>query len=428
MRRVIEKFLTSFPKLRKKLRKYRQLASFSFSRKRGDEAHVDSQVRLLTPWDWAGVPYESGELFFGYYDKSPWNQNGNRMLFHFRKKKANRRLEIRIFDKEEKKCWTVGESQAWNFQQGTMAQWLRGLKDERIIFNDIIQDKLVARMVSIHGDNESIISLPIQTVHPNGREALTLNYRRFLVLRPDYGYSTPVENFSPFQPLDRDGIWRVDLTTGEGELIVSLEQLHAIEPRKEMNPEKTQVNHIIFSPTGTRCVFMHRWFYRHVMYSRLYIMDWSSKNLHLLLDTQMISHYHWFDDDHLIVYGRVPENRDTYFLINVVDGSYRVLAEDLFERFGDGHPSFSPDRRWIVTDTYPDLSFKQHLLLYNLQANRLWEVGNFIYSPRYFGMTRCDLHPRWSPDGLKVSIDSVWKGFRSSYILDVSSIVGTPSR
>jgi putative transposase len=36
---------------------------------------------------------------------------------------------------------------------------------------------------------------------------------------------------------------------------------------------------------------------------------------------------------------------------------------------------------------------------------------------------RCDLHPRWSPDGRQVCIDSAHEGERQMYIVDVSELV-----
>jgi len=36
---------------------------------------------------------------------------------------------------------------------------------------------------------------------------------------------------------------------------------------------------------------------------------------------------------------------------------------------------------------------------------------------------RCDLHPRWSRDSKKVSIDSAHEGSRQIYVLDVEKIV-----
>ncbi len=434
---ITKKLLIYFPELTLRVWQFYQLVCFSFSRSRQHALNIDDHAKLITPWDWAGVPSESGELFFGYFDKSPWSPNGDRMILHFRKRRASRRVEIRVFDKEKNTCQKVGESSAWNFQQGTMAQWLHDSSGARIIFNDVVNDELVARIVSSNGVEESVIPFPIQTVHPNGQEAFTLNYKRLLKLRPEYGYYPRVKNFTPNQQLEKDGIWRVDLLSGKGELVVSLAELLTMPPRREMNPVKTKINAIFFSPTGKRCAFVHRWFLPKDKYTRLYVMDSNGMNLRLLLDSGLpaenhwhsllASHYYWRDDDHLIVCGWTPDKRGRYFQLNVVTGYCQGIGEGALDDFGDGHPSYSPDRHWIVTDTYPDENFQQHLLLYRIHQNELLEVGRFLHSPRFFGLTRCDLHPRWSPDGENISIDSVWKGFRSSYILEVSSVMQTMS-
>ena len=51
------------------------------------------------------------------------------------------------------------------------------------------------------------------------------------------------------------------------------------------------------------------------------------------------------------------------------------------------------------------------------------EIGKFLSPLDYYDYYRCDLHPRWSPDGKLLSIDSTHSGMRESYIIDVSKIV-----
>ena len=49
----------------------------------------------------------------------------------------------------------------------------------------------------------------------------------------------------------------------------------------------------------------------------------------------------------------------------------------------------------------------------------------YFHSPKeYAGEWRCDLHPRFSPDGRKVTIDSPHTGGRQIYLIDISGIVG----
>jgi hypothetical protein len=90
----------------------------------------------------------------------------------------------------------------------------------------------------------------------------------------------------------------------------------------------------------------------------------------------------------------------------------------------DGHVSFSPDRRWVLNDTYPDRYDMRTLMLYRWANARRIDIAR-LHSPksRWWGEIRCDLHPRWSRDGKQVCIDSVHTGERQMYVLDVGEIV-----
>jgi Tol biopolymer transport system component len=89
----------------------------------------------------------------------------------------------------------------------------------------------------------------------------------------------------------------------------------------------------------------------------------------------------------------------------------------------DGHCSFSPDGRWILTDTYPDAEGKRTLILFRPEDGVRVDMGRF-HAGGLAGPVRCDLHPRWSPDGRRVCFDSVHEGTRQMYVMDVSEVVG----
>jgi Tol biopolymer transport system component len=86
----------------------------------------------------------------------------------------------------------------------------------------------------------------------------------------------------------------------------------------------------------------------------------------------------------------------------------------------DGHCSYSPDRQWVLTDTYPDDRHERTLLLYHPESGRRLDLGRFHSPPALEGECRCDLHPRWSRDGRRVCFDSAHEGTRQMYVLDVT--------
>ena len=92
----------------------------------------------------------------------------------------------------------------------------------------------------------------------------------------------------------------------------------------------------------------------------------------------------------------------------------------------NGHNTYLPigDNAWILNDTYPDDERLQTLYLYHTPTDRRIVLGRFYAPPDYRGEWRTDLHPRFSPDGTKVVIDSTHEEIgRQMYLLDISSIV-----
>ena len=369
------------------------------------------------------APDNSFSGFFGYFDKSPWSIDNNRYLYHRVYRNDDKECRIMLSDLENNTNTEIDVTQAWNWQQGAMLQWLPG--SNAIIYNTIKHNKLAAKIVRLDNLERHIVNMPIQVIHPNGKEGLTLNYRRLSKLAPDYGYNVQVENFSPDQELSQDGIWYFELFYGEPKLIVTLEELTEIEPRPEMQAAHHKVNHILYSPDGSKFVFMHRWIGKGGKFSRLYVGNNPHGNeLRILMDERMVSHYTWRDNDNLLVFGRTSKEGDRYYLVNVNTGRLKVIGRDVLDIYGDGHPTYSPDRRWIITDTYPDKARMRHLLLYDNKEDILIKAGSFFAPWKFDGTRRVDLHPRWSPDGTKVSIDSAHEGVRKTYIIGVSQFMG----
>ena len=79
----------------------------------------------------------------------------------------------------------------------------------------------------------------------------------------------------------------------------------------------------------------------------------------------------------------------------------------------------------MLTDTYPDKEEKRGLILFDRDTDTRYDLGRFS-SPRSEqqpGDIRCDLHPRWSADGNRITFDAIHEGFRGIYMMDISGLV-----
>jgi hypothetical protein len=376
-------------------------------------------------------PITSGKHhFFGYYDKYPWNASGRFHLalevdFIDRQPTRDDLVTIGMIDTEDGNRWIpLAQTSAWNWQQGTMLQWLPSSPEDTIIYNNRDDDdRFYAVIHNVVTGKKRRLSRSFYAV---GQDyAVGLNYARLHHTRPGYGYPDGAENTLPDQHPDHDGVYRIDLDTGESELIISLQMLFETQtiPRMHLGPH--WVNHLTISPEGSNFVFLNRCqFDPKVRFNdRFYRSSPDGKDIRLVHDNTYFSHFGYFDERTIVAYARTPGTEiDEYALYDLYEDKFTPIGQDVFS--SDGHCSFSPDRKWMLTDTYPDADSNRVLILYEMATGRRVDIGKFFSPPELKNEIRCDLHPRWSCDGRKVSIDSAHTGERQVYVIDVSDITG----
>ena len=136
----------------------------------------------------------------------------------------------------------------------------------------------------------------------------------------------------------------------------------------------------------------------------------------------------WRDPTSLLAWANRPKPdgpglQARYFRFADRTGEVETLGEGILTR--DGHMTYSPDGRWLLTDEYPDpQDRKRTLILYCLADGARVEVGRYYAPPEIDGELRCDLHPRFNRDGTQVCFDSAHEGSRQVYVMDVGQIVG----
>jgi hypothetical protein len=223
-------------------------------------------------------------------------------------------------------------------------------------------------------------------------------------------------------------MWSLDLATGRSKLILSFAQAAAIPYSfKEAAPKpgaKHWFNHLLHSPSGKRFIFLHRW--RNPGQSgfntRLFTAGVDGRDLYELDPYGKTSHFIWRDDETILAWAWHPAHGDRFFLYKDRTPQVEVIGEGIMTV--NGHCTYLPGNKFILNDTYPDKDRKQNVYLYEVATKRRIPLGSFHSAPEYTGEWRCDTHPRFSPDGKKVVIDSPHNGGRQMYLIDVSSIVG----
>ncbi|MBK1728805.1 hypothetical protein CKO14_05335 [Halorhodospira halophila] len=306
-------------------------------------------------------------------------------------------------------------TRAFNWQQGARLQWL---DTHTFLYNDFDsnEQRYVARLRDSEGSWLRDLSHAVYDASAQSGLAVSINFERLAQLRPDYGYFARAVGAAPPMPSDHeDGLWVVPVDGSAPSLAVSLATLSDKSGRKG---DQRKVNHPMLDPTGKHCVFLYRVFEQGRRHDSLWLLDLTTGSLDQLLDTGMVSHLAWYDTDWLIGYLRGQDGKDGYYWLDR-SGHLQPLAERKLDEHGDGHPSVHG--RWVVTDTYPDKGRLQHLRLLDLETGRVEHVGSFFHGFRYAGPQRCDLHPRFAPDGQAIFFDSVHEGLRRLYCVDVRS-------
>lgn len=367
------------------------------------------------------TPNDGNEYFCGYYGKSPFDATDRFLLFNkaketYRDTAPSDPLELCVLDVEKNDIYVIGKVYAWNNQQGCMAQWIGPDYYSKIIYNDYRDGEYCSIVFNwILKQEEKVIPLPIYDLSNDGKTALTLDFSRLHRLRPGYGYSNCQEKTKGELCPDDYCIWKIDTENFKIEGVLKYTDLYNFEHDESMEGAEHKVNHIMINPSGSRFMVIHRWIKNGKKRSRLLTASMDGSDLFNLSDENYVSHCFWKNDNEILSFLRKSKYGDHYYLLRDKSDKYSMLWPVLKT---DGHCSYSHNRTFVVTDSYPD---RQRIsTLYVLKEKEEPISVARVFSPfRYDNEFRCDLHPRWNFKDDKICFDSACEGRRAVYILKV---------
>lgn len=379
--------------------------------------------------------------WFGYYDKWQFDPTGRYVLgmqvdFEHRSPAEKDTVKIGIIDLQDNDRWTtLGQSQAWGWQQGCMLQWIPQSTTE-IIWNDRVDNQFVSHVLNIKTGKKRTLPKAIYALSPDGKWAIGTEFSRIQDLRPGYGYAGITDPYFATKAPKEIGLYKMDLQTGKTQVLFSLEELASMPHQGQSVADNFHwFNHLLVNNDGSRFTFLHRWrnvreeravMARTHFVTRMFTADANGGNLYCIDPSGFTSHFVWKDPRTICAYTR-PEGQPTgFYLLEDFTGKYTRLGADKMKV--NGHQTYLPvgnGMDWLLNDNYASGEDRlQTPYMYHVPTDRRVDLGSFYAPPQYVAEWRCDLHPRFSHDGTKVCIDSTHGGNgRQMYLLDISEVL-----
>ena len=358
---------------------------------------------------------------------------------------AGERCTLGLIDTAEgNRFIPVTTTACWNFQEAAMFHWLHNEPDT-FLFNDLRDGKFVTVVMNWKTKKERILPRPVSAVSEDCSWAVSVNYARLSLTRPDYGYAGPGQDaLENVEWPENDGLWTMNLKTGESKLILSV-----AAGRSQMPPTKTVAGkpghplayycHTVISKDGEKIFFLARsvdWFDKvtHKIpswYTTSFTIDRDGGNLRRCFrDNWAGSHFNWAPDgSHRMLVTAIwdGERKSDWWNSAWSLVEFEVGKENEVRQIGAGildldwHCIYSPDGKFMSGETYWNKSFERPWVQVRLSDGAVMPEGAFYVPESYRGTYwRCDLHARYRRDGRQIAFNSVHEGTRQVYVRDIS--------
>lgn len=405
---------------------------------------------------------DNSSNWFGYYNYDTLNYDQTKMLCNRLPvdgiaPQKGMSIELGYYDIPSGDWHHIGESDSWNWQQGAMMQWLPGEGNEKkVIYNCSCDGQLVAKIYDIATGESKDINWSIYGITPDGKKSISLNLERSYWCRA-YHYESVVNPKYDCRIAEDDGIFEIDLENNTRKRIISIQDIIATDPRPDFPTLKHWVEHIMINKTGTKFCFLHRFspeFNVNLYQTRLFIADIDGSNLQVISDWDKVdwSHFGW-NRDSFSIYS-VANNKvastykdlgqsstkkvtlkqlvfkilvkvakimpasirkklkggKSYYQYYEMDTEGKFVLKELFNQsfFNiDGHPSFTEDGRYMITDSYPDDKQFQRLIVFDIETKKGIVIAQ-LFANYHKTPASCDLHPKLCRNNQYLVVDTAY--------------------
>ena len=372
------------------------------------------------------TPNDGAHYFFGYYDMRATDGSGkhlcHRVPFEDRLPIETDVCEVGYL--ENGTFYKIGETTAWNFQQGAMLQYHPFLKNT-VYYNVCENGKFMCVTHNYETGEKKYAERATACVSPDGKWGLAVNFGRIYDFRPGYGYAGFEDSNRNVNAPTDDGVFLVDMESGKSRMLCSYA---ALAPISGFDAEKAKllVNHITFNTSSDRFVMLVRNFmteYAPYWLTSMMVGDLEG-NVHTVLPKTYVSHYFWTDAEHILAHCTVEGDKKSMYSVCVTDGSAVEYDMDYFggSYNTDIHCNTSPDGAYIIGDGYPIDGYRR-LMAYSPSDGTERELFRArTYTPSGGWDGRCDLHARFVDGGKHISFDTVHNGRREIAMISCDAL------
>lgn len=366
--------------------------------------------------------------YIGHVGTIPWNASGRyivalRTEFVDRMPGPDDPAEIILLDVEDDYAVrAVDTSRGWNVQQGTMLYWNPADPENQFFFNDrdpetgkvfcVLYDISEGRRVREYRSEDT----PVGNggVAFDGKHFAAINYARMARLRRVTGYPGAWDWTEGVSAPDDDGIFLVDVETGEKRLLVSFRQLAEAlrRERPEIDLMPLFINHTLWSRTGERLFFFARAnFGKPGRLNASFTIARDGSDLRRQ-QTHIGGHPEWDAGSRMI--GSIAKRQAVF------DVDSQKLVELIGDRelFPDpeGDIALSPDLEWLANGYKDD--GKVYYVVHNRRTGTTFRSPGYDLFGRVSGDLRCDPAPRWNRTGDRLLIPSMMEdGTRQMFVM-----------